>query len=655
MDPWINLEFAMPMPLLRRPPFVLLDDSRKSSVAGQSRLFHDPEYIITANTLDEVPDALKRIDAAYSDGLHVAGWISYEVAASFEEKLARLYCGKAPEPLIWMMATRHMARLSPHDTLEHLDAASIGTQRRATLKAGPPDTDKNSYLSAIGKLKDYILSGDIYQVNYTYPVPLTLSGDVLALYGQLRTAQPVPYGAFIDTGPVDADNPAEQYQILSLSPELFLSRRGNQLTCKPMKGTAPRGNTPTSDADTVASLRTDEKSKAENLMIVDLIRNDLSKMARPGSVTTTDLFSVETYPTLHQMTSTVTADAEESLLPSDVIKAMFPCGSVTGAPKIRAMEIISELEDTPRGIYCGAIGHFSPPKLTAGGESPGPDWTLNVPIRTVVLDHFGQGRISIGSGIVADSDAESEYAECNLKARFLEEKGRNFHLIETLKYNPAAHHSGDEALTFLDLHMDRLQASAAYFGFPYDAASIRAALDAHTSALPHLNNSTDNNSTGGYYRLRLLLADTGAVSITSVAVNSMRKSAHPAKVYINKTRTDSRDRFLYHKTTRRDLYDREYKKASAQGFADTIFLNENGAVTEGAIHNLFARFGDQIVTPPVSAGLLPGTLRANLLRTAPNIYTERHLTVGDLEKADALYLGNSVRGMTEVILDTAPD
>ncbi|NVJ69601.1 MAG: aminodeoxychorismate synthase component I [Alphaproteobacteria bacterium] len=601
----------------RTAPMVLLDDSRPAHRAGRSLLFHSPEKVIVAHTLEEVGPALEAMDAALADGLHLAGWISYECAAYFEPRLKAHIKGLPEEPLIWMMATRQRESLDP-DTLDRAFAdARRGNEHFTSLEIGESAAGKRAYQNALEKVHAYIQAGDVYQINHTFPLPCEMKGDALALYERLRTSQPVPFGAYIDTG-AEAGN----FKILSLSPELFVRRSGNDLTGKPMKGTAPRGLTYEEDRAIATGLTTDEKSKAENLMIVDLIRNDLSRISKPGSVSVPHLFETEQYPSLHQMTSTITAQAEDGLTPSSLLQALFPCGSITGAPKVRAMEIIAELEEAPRGVYCGTIGHFSP------GRNGVADWSLNVPIRTIIFGAQQKGRLSVGSGVVADSDIEGEYEECLLKARFAEKEATTFSLIETLRLD------ADGSFDLLEAHLQRLTESASYFDFACSTDNVMALLDEHKKAF-----SADDLPR----RVRLLLSERGSITITSAALP--KQVSDEAKVCFSKTTTRSDDTFLYHKTTNRSLYDGSLARAHKAGFDDILFFNERDELTEGAISNVFIVKDGCWYTPSLSSGLLAGTFRAALMQSYTPAISERVIRREDLLAADRIYIGNSVRGL----------
>lgn len=605
-------------------PFILLDDSRPAGLAGPSRLFHNPLDIIVANSLDAVPAALAAIDAAAASGKHVAGWIAYECAAAFEPRLAAAIAHYPDEPLIWMLVT---------DACETLDGAAVSDwiagrnagPGEAELSLGQADLDLAAYAERVATVKDYIVAGDIYQANFTFPMPCRIKGPRASIYADLRRRQPVAFGAYMETG---------QHTVMSVSPELFVRRDGDRLEARPMKGTAERGNSSEADRRIATGLAADPKSKAENLMIVDLLRNDLSRIAEPGTVTVDDLFTVETYPTLHQMTSGVSAACPPDLKPSQLLQALFPCGSVTGAPKIRAMEVIAELEDASRGVYCGAIGYFAPRQ-----GAQGPQWALNVPIRTIMLDPAGRGRLPVGSGIVADSDIEKEYAECLLKAAFATERQQDpaFCLIETMRAE-----AGE--IKLLDRHLARLQSSAIAFGMPLNAEALRQDL-LNLAAGRHPQSPVDQHLA----RVRLTLSNEGQWSLDVSSFKDDQRT--PLRVCFAATRLWSQDLMLKHKTSRRDLYDRATAWARANGYADVLFLNERGEIAEGAISNVFVQTVGGLETPPVSSGALPGVLRGHLIDTGDATVADRALLPADLEEAKAVYIGNALRGLRRVLVE----
>ena len=424
--------------------FVLIDNN--SGAGGPSLIFEDPLRSLIVESQAGVGEALLQIEAATAQGLYAAGFFSYELGYALEPRLAPQLPASRQVPLLWFGIFREPRKLTDDDVLAFLSAASDG------VLAGPPRPlwQADDYTKRFVQAKQHIEAGDIYQLNLTFPVELRLEGSPLGLYRQLRKRQPVAHGAYLDTG---------QHRILSLSPEQFYAREGSQIVSRPMKGTAARGLTTGADARARAELAGDAKQRAENLMIVDLMRNDIGRMAEIGSVLVSDLFTVETFRTVHQMTSGIEARLRPGVSLSDSVRALFPPGSVTGAPKIKAMELISELEAAPRGIYCGAIGYAGPGNVER----------FNVAIRTLVFDATGQGSMGLGSAVVADSDAAAEYAECLLKMSFLSAHQTDFELIETMLYQPG------NGLWLLDRHLDRLARSARHFGFKFDENRIRSA------------------------------------------------------------------------------------------------------------------------------------------------------------------------------------
>lgn len=582
--------------------FVLLDNS--TSLEAVSELFENPVEIIRADAPEEVDIALSALTAALARGLHAAGFFSYELGYLLEPKLVSLLPRERKMPLLWFGLYTGPRELTGAEVQEWLNEEAIGNP---TLGELAHSWDSVSYLKRFEIVQNNIRSGDIYQLNLTFKAKFNLQGSPLALYRDLRLKQRVAYAGLVDTG--DAT-------ILSASPELFIKQEGRVIETRPMKGTAPRAGTLEADEAVRDVLSKDIKNRAENLMIVDLMRNDLGRIADLGSVGVTDLFTVETFKTLHQMTSGVRAELKPGVGIVDILKAIFPPGSITGAPKIRAMELIRELETEPRGVYCGAIGRFSP-----NGSA-----LLNVAIRTTVIDRKGAGEMGIGSGIVADSDGVKEYAECLLKMKFLTDPVRRFELIETMLYEPG------KGIWLRGYHLGRLAASAAYFGFAFDARKVSNSIDAAigVKAVERL-------------RVRLLLDEDGGISVTATPQPPTAADA-VMRYVISDTRLNSADLFLYHKTTRRDLYDREWKHYADTFAADeVIYLNENGELAEGSRTTIFLARGGKLLTPRLAAGVLPGTLRAALIDEGRAM--EARLTVQDLNGPDEIYLGNSVRGL----------
>ena len=585
-------------------PCILLDDSLTQG--GRSLLYTDAERIVAAYAPEEVMSALDEVEAGLAQGLHAAGFFAYELGYCLEPKLKHLVPDGRRVPLFWLGLFRAPRALDDSGTRAWLETR--GANREAAISDLALTWTREDYDEAFADVQNYIAAGDVYQINLTLKYRFGFTGDPVALYAALRRKQRVAYGALIHTNELD---------VLSLSPELFFRREGKHIFARPMKGTAPRGRTPREDSRLKTWLAVDEKQRAENLMIVDLLRNDLGRVAKIGSVEVTDLFTVETYRSVHQMTSGITAELRSDMGLKDMLRALFPCGSVTGAPKVRAMEIIHELEGEPRGIYTGAIGHIA----------PSGDAQFNVAIRTVVLTG-ADGEMGIGSGIVADSKAESEFDECLLKAHFLTKLDAPFELIETLRFEKS------QGFHLLERHLARLQSSAAHFGYPFSREAVLAALDTEAARVD-----------APVAMVRLLLGEDGAIIVTSSAITLPTKDT-VWRFAISDQRLDEKDPFFYHKTTRRQFYEREMERQKAlTGCDEVVFLNSKGELTEGTRTNLFVELDGRLFTPALASGLLPGTLREELLDLPRAAASEAILTPQDLLAADRIYLGNSVRGL----------
>jgi para-aminobenzoate synthetase/4-amino-4-deoxychorismate lyase len=585
------------------PGTVLFESSTVSSAQhNRSLLFQSPISWIEVRDLDQLPAAFARIDEALARGHWVAGYLAYE-------------CGYHWEP------TSYPNYKSSSHTLP---LAAIGIYTEPTLctpsSHQPPNgaglTDLSisltpeQYAQQFNQAQQYISAGDTYQLNLTTEVCAPYPGDPADLFAHMMAAQPVDLGAMLHVGPS---------HILSASPELFFHQRGRQIVVRPMKGTSPRGSTPSDDDRLAASLAADEKNRAENVMIVDLLRNDLGRIAEFGSVHPDKLFTVERLPSLLQMTSEIRATLRPEITSYRLFAALFPSGSIIGAPKVHSMKLLRALEQRDRGVYTGAIGFWSP-----RGEA-----LFSVAIRTAVL-YSGQLNMGIGSGVVADSIATSEYDECLLKADFL--RDQTFGLIETMRWQ---HGRCD----LLELHLDRLQSSANHFHFRFDRASIQRAIEHHAAGL-------DANTP---YKLRLVLDHRGACIFNALESITVEDPSTLLRFHLWPTPIDSTNPLLEHKTTRRASYDHACNEARRQGFADVIFINEHGHVTEGAIHNIFVRHGTRWRTPPISAGLLPGVYRRHLLMTHSEI-AQTNLTPEDLRTADQIWLTNAVRGIRNATL-----
>ncbi|UFS72617.1 aminodeoxychorismate synthase component I [Geomonas sp. RF6] len=540
---------------------------------------------ITAHRPEEVAPALARLEEATAAGAHAAGFVSYEAAPGVDAALP--VCEPSPFPLLWfgIFRERYEGGL-PHPG---------GSYRTFGWEAS---VTPEEYARSVREIRELIAAGECYQVNFTMRQRFSFSGDPLAWFRDMMRLQPTPYGSYLVVG---------EFTILSASPELFFAVQDGTLTCRPMKGTAPRGRWTEEDEEMKERLRRSPKERAENLMIVDLLRNDMGKVAQTGSVTVTSLFDIESWSTVHQLTSTIEGKVPEGTGIRELFCALFPCGSITGAPKRRSMKIIADLEGVPRALYTGCIGYLSP-----GGEA-----SFSVAIRTAVIDaSTGQGELGIGSGITYDSREDEEHAECLGKARFAQSDVPDFSLIESLLL--------DGEYFLLERHLARLARSAAFFSFPFDTEEARRALTAHASTLQ------------GSHKVRLLLHRGGGLDCTSAPVADAATDAIAAFASIP---VHSRDPLLYHKTTCRPLYDEE--RARHPEYDELIFVNERGEITEGANSNVVALVDGELLTPPRECGLLPGVLREELLERGE--IRERVLTRGDLEKAQAVYIINSVR------------
>ena len=575
---------------------VLLVTSRSAHESRKSYLFTNPDEVFVAKSIEDIPPLLQKLDEAPRKNLYAAGYFGYECGYAIESKLLSIAPkGTSTTPLAWF-GFYHEPVVFDY-VQEPVPKISLPTPSL--------NISENDYLDRFRKVKAHIKLGNTYQVNLTTRLRWQNNVDGGSLFNHLMSVQPVEFGAFINIGDI---------QILSASPELFFRRKNNHIIARPMKGTATRGFSITEQRENAKWLANDEKNRSENIMIVDLLRNDLRRICQANSVNVTDLCVVEIYPTVLQMISSISGQLRSSVAYSDIFRALFPCGSITGAPKVRTMQIIREVEDTPRGVYTGTIGFIS----------PFDEAVFNVAIRTLVLAD-GIGEMGIGGGIVWDSDAEEEYNECLLKAKFLNLTSAKFDLIETILW--------DGEYKFLSEHISRLSASAEFFGYLFDLSQVISRLKMAARSFP----ST-------LQRVRVLLSSDGRIQISN-SVIKLSKPSRGITVLLSSRCTDPNDLFLRHKTTHRPLYDSEFCNAQSAGYDDAIFLNCHGHLTEGAIHNIFIVTGGKWITPPVSDGLLPGILRGSMFEGR---ITERSVTLEDLISADEVYLGNSVRGLRRV-------
>jgi para-aminobenzoate synthetase/4-amino-4-deoxychorismate lyase len=579
-------------------------------VAGAERAFRlaEPVGVIEARRPGEVAGAIDAAGSAAARGLWAAGFVAYEAAPGLDPELSVHV--RAPDdpfaelPLAWFALFERKEDLPPLEPGRLDPSGSEGSPWR-------PSVDRAIYDAAVERIRELIAAGHTYQVNHTIRLRAMIQGDERGFYRDLCLAQRGGYAAFLDLG---------RFRVLSASPELFFRIDGQRITTKPMKGTAPRGRWPAEDEEIAARLVASSKERAENAMIVDLLRNDLGRICRTGSVEVERMVEAERFETVWQLTSTIEGDLRPEITLLDAFRALFPSGSVTGAPKVRTTRIIADLEDSARGPYCGAIGYLSPP---GSGE---PRANFNVAIRTVVLDtQTRTAEFGVGGGITHDSSASGEYEEILAKARVLSDVRPAFELFESLAHAPA------EGFRHLNEHLERLAASARYFGFRFEleeaAATLKQAVDDVTE--PSV--------------VRLTLARDGALSTD---VRDLPPAEERVRVSLDDEPVDPSDVWLFHKTTRRGPYER--RRDRRPDVNDVVLVNDRGEVTESTVANLAVRLEGVWVTPPIDAGLLPGTYRTVLLREGRLI--ERPVTVDGLRGAGELALVSSVRGWRPAVL-----
>jgi para-aminobenzoate synthetase/4-amino-4-deoxychorismate lyase len=598
-------------------PFVLLDDARAGDSAADALLYEAPRALFVAHRPGEVEAVLAAAEAARrTQGGSLAGYVAYEAGLALEPRLAELAAARsgAAGPLVWLGLFDAPRRIAAGEVPGLLADRAQGP---GTLGPMEPQLSPGGYAAAFAALKEAIHAGDIYQANLTYPLAGSFRGDPTGLYAALRTAASAGYGGLIFDG---------AHWLLSFSPELFVALNGKEAKVKPMKGTRPRMAEPAADAAMAEELASSVKDRAENLMIVDLMRNDLSRVAEPGSVHVEAPFAVESYPTVHQMVSTVRARLSPGQGAMDLVRALFPCGSITGAPKIRAMELLAEVERDARGPYCGAIG-----RIDADGNA-----AFNVAIRTLRLTPIenGQGRavLGIGSAIVADSEADAERRECEVKAGFLRRAAPGLtapacDLIETMRFEP------ETGIALLEDHLARMKASAAQLGFTFDRHALRNQIQALCFELD------------APAKVRLLVARSGASALETAPLPA--PFAEPVKVAALPHPLDPSDWRLAHKTSDRGFYEDALAAARSLGAAEAVLVRADGLVTEGSWTNVFVEGPDGVLlTPPVNLGLLPGVLRGSLIVAGKA--REAELTLADL--AGGFRLGNAVRGLVPAVL-----
>ena len=601
---------------------ILLDDAQSTAANPTSRLYQDPLHYWRVlpsgdNALDHeaTQTCLTEITTALSKGQFVVAAFAYELGRSIHHLPQKPNPSGHPHPLLEAWSFQNYQKLSKagvDELIEDVLKKEVGPNSIAGVLELEETLTESQFASDIASIEEYIRSGDSYQINHTYRIKGKTYGSPLGLYQRLRNRQPGRFGAYIKSS---------THYLLSQSPELFIERNGDILKAMPMKGTA------SALTETPSALSADPKNQAENVMIVDLLRNDLSRISLPGSVTVPNLFAVARHGDVLQMTSTVEGHIKPDTSLANILEAVFPCGSVTGAPKKRSMEIIQELEPEDRGYYCGALGWLD----------PSGDFALSVPIRTVEISENANSlatdfTLGIGAGITIDSDAQQEWQECLIKSAFLKNLPSHTGLFETI----AVKHGKAQNI---EAHLNRMQASALALGIQFGRLNAQSTIDKACKAL-----SPDH-----YFRLRLDLSPTGILSASTGQLEALNESV---KIFWASDILDcecmmfSGNALLRHKVTHRDLYDQAWQAAVAQGGFDALFMNEQGFVTEGGRSSIFIKPSNSHfwLTPPVSAGLLPGVMRASLLKDPKMNAREANLTIQDVLEADEIILSNALRG-----------
>ena len=609
-------------------PMVLLDDARSEN-ASDALLYRDPQQVFVAYQAADVAKVLAAAeDALAKHGGSLAGYIAYEAGLALEDRLKPLADRRsgAMGPLVWLGLFDKAESIAAGDVSDWLESQGDRGAGPASLGPLDPQISQAAHAQAVARLQEAIRAGDIYQAESDLSAGGGYTGDPLALYRALRPAAQAGYGGLIFDG---------SHWLLSLSPELFVAVKDGAIRAKPMKGTRPRSSDPARDTALAKELAASEKDRAENLMIVDLLRNDLSRIAVPGSVSVHDPFAIETYPTVHQMVTTVNAKLTGPTGIGELVRALFPCGSITGAPKIRAMELIAEVERDARGPYCGAIGRID---ATPDGLR---NAAFNVAIRTLRLtpveNHRGKAVLGVGSAILADSDPLSEWRECLIKGEFASASSPDFcapafDLIETMRFGPR------RGIEHLALHLDRMKDSAATLGFSFDRHEARNQIQA-------LSFDLDVPS-----RIRLLASRSGAIALEARPLDQADTWPEPAQCIILPLPVDAGDWRLRHKTSDRGFYEDGRDVALLEGAQEALFIREDGWLTEGCVTNIFVADDDgMMITPPTSLGLLPGILRRSLIDSGQAREGKLHL--GDL--ADGFFIGNAVRGLIKAVLKTS--
>ena len=556
---------------------------------GERYTFTQPIKELKTRELSEVADLLAQVESYQEQGYYVVGYVSYEAAPAFEEKLA---VHKAPllgEYLLYFTVHDRVETSPIPLTYEEVDLPSKWRE----------GTSAEDYEKAISQIHHHLRQGDTYQVNYTVQLKQDLSANPFSIYNRMVVEQEAGYNAYVEH---------DEMAVISMSPELFFEQNGRELTTRPMKGTTKRGLTDDEDLKEAAWLGQDPKNRSENMMIVDLLRNDMNRISEVGSEHVERLCQVEQYSTVWQMTSTIKSQLRPDVDLVEIFRSLFPCGSITGAPKIATMEIIKDLEPQPRGVYCGTIGLLLP-----NGRR-----IFNVAIRTIQL-HQGKAVYGVGGGITWDSTWESEYREVHQKAAVLYRKQARFQLITTGKIS-------QKSLLFEDQHLERLTKASRYFAYPFDPEDLRQKIEEECQAC-------DVNQD---YRLRITLSKSGEIELSCQILTPLSPIFCQAKLCLQEA--DLQQAFTYFKTTHRPHL--------SLGEQEKIYHNKSGELLETSIGNLVLKIYGKLYTPPTSLGILPGIYRQHLLETGQ--VEEKVLTLADLNQAEAVYGCNAVRGLYEL-------
>jgi len=603
---------------------ILLDDADSAIDHPTSRLYQHPIQYIEAHSAKELDIALLQIEAAIAQKKYVVSCLSYELGEHF----VGIHPRPSSTPWIRAWVFDAVTKLSKDQADQWLQKHLLESKSNQLAKIDQaliPSMTEPEFTNHIKAIQELIKNGDTYQVNFTYRIKGSLTGEPVSLYQHLRDKQPGPFGAYIEHS---------EGWVLSCSPEWFLSKQGNRLITKPMKGTGKVGEMSS------ASLSADPKNRAENLMIVDLLRNDFSKISKAGSVKVPQLFQVDQHGDVLQMTSTIESTAKNDLSLKDLLSAIFPCGSITGAPKKRTMEIIQELEDQPRNLYCGSIAWFDPvidaEAHTGEAESPRlGNIGMSVVIRTLEVNQDRQFTMGVGGGITIDSVGENEWHECQTKANFLYQLQSTPGLFETIRveHGQACH---------LEHHLKRFEQSSFTLGIPFDR---KKALDLVHGACESLNN------THLVYRMRLELSSQSQLSVAIHPTNPLPASIEllwAQDLFDHDVTSNSKNPWFNHKVSERAIYDDAWRKAEQKGSFDALFVNELGYVTEGGRTNLFIKKNGQWQTPPLDAGCLPGVMRSLILKDPLWNAIEINITPEDVLSAEEIIFCNALRGIISV-------